>query len=56
MNLGSQMEKLKVNTHHIRPFGNTKHRRNKERTCDDSSFKRNLRNRDNIRPLVKLMY
>ena len=47
---------LKVNTHHIRLFRNTKHRRNKERTCDDSSFKCNLRNRDNIRSPVKLMY
>ena len=47
---------FKVNTHHIRPYGNTKRRRNEECTCDDSSFKCNLRNRDNIRPPVKLTY
>ena len=47
---------FKVNAHHIRPFGNTKCRRNEECTCDDSSFKHNLRNRDNIRPPVKLTY
>ena len=47
---------FKVNTHHIRPFRNTKRRQNEERTCDHSSFKHNLRNRDNIRPPVKLMY
>ena len=47
---------FKVNTHHIRPYRNTKCKRNKERTCDNSPPKRNLRDRDNIRPLVKLMY
>ena len=47
---------FKVNTHHIRPFRSTKCRQNEERTCDNSSFKRNLRNRDNIRPPVKLTY
>ena len=47
---------FKVNTHHIRPYRNTKHRQNIERTCDDSSFKCNLRDRDNIRPPVKSTY
>ena len=47
---------FKVNTHHIRPYRNNKRRRNEECTCDDSSFKCNLRNRDNIRPPVKLTY
>ena len=47
---------FKVNTHYIRPFRNTEHRQTEERTCDDSSFKCNLRNRDNIRPPVKLTY
>ena len=47
---------FKVNTHHIRPFGNDRHKRNEECTCDDSSLKHNLRNRDNIRLLVKLTY
>ena len=47
---------FKVNTHHIRPFGNTKCGRDKERTCDNSSSKCNLRNRDNIRLPIKLTY
>ena len=47
---------FKVNTHHIRPYRNTKCRQNEECTCNDPSFKCNLRNRDNIRPLVKLTY
>ena len=47
---------FKVNTHHIRPYRNTKRRQNVECTCDDPSSKHNLRDRDNIRPLVKLTY
>ena len=29
---------FKVNTHHIKPYRNTKRRRNEERTCDNSSL------------------
>ena len=47
---------FKVNTHHIRPFRNARHKRNEECICDYSSLKCNLRNRDNIRPPVKLTY
>ena len=47
---------FKVNTHHIRPFKNARRKRNEERICDYSSLKCNLRNRDNIRPPVKLTY
>ena len=34
---------FKVNTHHIRPYGNVKHKWNEVHTCDASSFKHNLR-------------
>ena len=47
---------FKVNSHHIRPYGNIKHKWNEVCTYDASSFKHNLRDRDNIRPPVKLMY
>ena len=47
---------FKVNTHHIRPCGNVKCKWNEVRICDASPFKHNLRDRDNIRPPVKLMY
>ena len=47
---------FKVNTHHIRLNGNAKRRKGKEYTCDNSLPKHNLRDRDNIRPLIKLMY
>ena len=47
---------FKVNTHHIRPFGNATGKRNGKRICDNSSFERNLRNRDNIKPPVRLAY
>ena len=47
---------FKVNTHHIRPFGNDTSKRNRKCICDNSSFKRNLRNRDNIKPPVRLVY
>ena len=47
---------FKVNTHHIRPFGNTRRKQNEEHICDYSSLKHNLRNRDNIRPPVKLTF
>ena len=46
----------KVNNHHIRPYGNDKHKWNEVCICDASTFKCNLRNRDTIRPPVKLMY
>ena len=47
---------FKVNTHHVRPFGNARHKQNREYICDSSSLKCNLRNRDNIRLPVKLTY
>ena len=47
---------FKVNTHHIRPYRNVKHKRNEVCICDTSSFKHKLRDRDNIRPPVKLTY
>ena len=47
---------FKVNTHHIRPFGNDTSKRNGKCICDNSSFERNLRNRDNIKPPVRLVY
>ena len=47
---------FKVNTHHIRPYGNAKRRKDKEHTCDNSLPKCNLRDRDNIRPPIKLTY
>ena len=47
---------FKVNTHHIRPFGNDTSKQNGKRICDNSSFERNLRNRDNIKPPVRLIY
>ena len=47
---------FKVNTHLIRPYGNVKHKRNKVHICDTSTFKCNLRNRDTIKPPVKLTY
>ena len=40
----------KVNNHHIRLYGNDKHKWNEVRICDASTFKCNLRNRDIIRP------
>ena len=39
---------FKVNTHHIRPYGNVKHKWNEVRICDVSTFKCNLRNRDTL--------
>ena len=47
---------FKVNTHHIRPFGNTTSKWNEKRICDNSSFKRSLRNRDHIKPPARLAY
>ena len=47
---------FKVNTHHIRPFGNDTSKRDGKRICDNSYFERNLRNRDNIKPPVRLAY
>ena len=47
---------FKVNTHHITPYRNVKHKWNQVRICNASSFKHNLRDRDNIRPPVKLTY
>ena len=47
---------FKVNTHDIRPYGNVKCKWNEVCICNASSFKHNLRDRDNIRPPVKLMY
>ena len=47
---------FKVNTHHIRPFGNATSKRNGKRICDNSSFERSLRNRDNIKPPARLAY
>ena len=47
---------FKVNTHHIRPYGNTKHNQNEICICDTSTSNHNLRNRDIIKPSVKLMY
>ena len=47
---------FKVNVHHIRPFGKATTTRNEQRICNNSSPKRNLRDRLNIRPPVKLTY
>ena len=47
---------FKVNTHHIRPYGNIKHKWNEVRICNASTFKCNLRDRDTIRPPAKLTY
>ena len=47
---------FKVNTHHIRPFRNATGKRDGKRICDNSYFERNLRNRDNIKPPVRLAY
>ena len=47
---------FKVNIHHIRPFGKVMTKRNEKHICNNSSPKRNLRDRQNIRPLVKLVY
>ena len=47
---------FKVNTHHIRPYGNVKHKQNEVHICNTSTFKCNLRNRDTIKPPVKLTY
>ena len=47
---------FKVNTHHIRPYGNAKCGKDKEHTCDNSLPKHSLRDRDNIRPTIKLTY
>ena len=47
---------FKVNTHHIRPYGNVKHKWNEVCICDASSFKYDLRDRDTIRPPAKLTY
>ena len=47
---------FKVNTHHIRSYRNIKHRQEEVCICNESSFKCNLRDRDNIRPPVKLTY
>ena len=47
---------FKVNTHHFWPYGNTKHKRNEVSICNTSTLKCNLRNRDTIKPPVKLTY
>ena len=47
---------FKVNTHHLRPYSNVKHKQNEVRICDTSTVQCNLRNRDTIKPPVKLMY
>ena len=47
---------FKVNTHHIRPYGNAKCKKGKEHTHDNSPPKCNLRDWDNIRPPIKLTY
>ena len=47
---------FKVNTHHIRLYENVKHKQNEVCTCNASTFKCNLRDRDTIRPPVKLTY
>ena len=47
---------FKVNTHHIRPYRNIKHKRNEVHICDKPTFKYNLRNRDTIKTPVKLTY
>ena len=47
---------FKVNTHHIRPYDNAKHKRNEVCICDMSTFKCNLRNRVTIEPPFKLTY
>ena len=47
---------FKVNTHHIRPFGNATSNRNEKCICNNSSFKCSLRNRDNIKPPIRLAY
>ena len=47
---------FKVNVHHIRPVGKVTTKRNEKCICNNSSPKRNLRDRQNIRPPVKLTY
>ena len=47
---------FKVKVHHIRPFGNIATKRNEKRICNKSSPKWSLRDRQNIRPPVKLTY
>ena len=47
---------FKVNVHHIRPFRKVTTKQNEKRICNNSSPKRNLRDRQNIRPPVKLTY
>ena len=47
---------FKVNVHHIRPFGKVTTKWNEKRICNNSSPKQNLRDRQNIRPPVKLTY
>ena len=47
---------FKVNVHHIRPIANVTTKRKEKRICNNSLPKRNLRDRQNIRPPVKLMY
>ena len=47
---------FKVNTHHIRPYGNTKRKQNEICICNTSTSNCNLRNRDTIKPPVKLTY
>ena len=47
---------FKVNIHHIRPFGKVTTKQNEKRICNNSSPKQNLRDRQNIRPPVKLTY
>ena len=47
---------FKVNVHHIRPVRKVMTKRNEKRICNNSSPKQNLRDRQNIRPPVKLMY
>ena len=47
---------FKVNIHHIRPVGKVTTKWNEKRICNNSLPKRNLRDRQNIRPPVKLTY
>ena len=47
---------FEVNVHHIRPIGKVTTKQNEKRICNNSSPKQNLRDRQNIRPPVKLTY
>ena len=47
---------FKVNAHHIRPFGEVLSKQSEKCICNNTSPKRYLRDRQNIRPPVKLTY